>query len=224
MQARALPILAVYGQFLANFATAVLVVTLFIYRQTTVSLFGIDWPIFEYGFFGVLGYFAFNAWSAQRRPGGEAYYHLDLWPSLIAAGTIFWVATAVFWFGKNKDFVDGIAGARQLLQALVFVAAYDLAVNQWENAWEMIARIAKLKARQTQTAAPGAFARYDDADPTFDHPLSPGDINARLILTPFLRRGDGSLARWESQPAPAIEHAPTPNAAGGGTEPPPAQH
>lgn len=222
-----MPYLIAIAQLVINLATAALVPALFLKSQLTISLFGIDLPIYKYAVFGMLAYALANAWSAKVRPGGEAFYQLDLWPSLAAFLFIGGTAIAVWGFGTNRAFVDGLDLGNQLLIALTAVALYDVLVNQRRNAYEMIARMMKLD-RRPDAPAPSSFTRYDSPDAVraaaqSDDPRHLGNLHADLLIDRVsIKRGDRYVP-LEDEPR-VIEHTPAEPSGMGESAVPPRAH
>lgn len=216
-----MPLVAIIVQLIVNIATAVLVPTLFIGKQTAIPILGYTLQILPYAYLGILAYVLANAWSAQRRPGGEAYYHLDLWPSILSWLGIFGTAFMVFALDVNKDFVATLPGSTQMLVACVVAAGYDLLINQRRNTAEMIARITNQPSRGLVPSG-GAFDHYDTPLAAVAAGLVPTRQYLDLIIRPFMEQADGSLRRWS--PQPLIEHEPQAEPPGGGREERPQSH
>lgn len=211
-----MPIVLVLLSVVVNAATSVFVPMIFIFKQPTLVFGpGYELPLVAYGFYGLMAYVMINFLSAQRRPGGEVYYHLDLWPSLIAALVILGTATAIYGFDVNKDYAATLPNAQQFLGALVVNALIEIFFNQRANAYEMFARIAK---KQTLgPSAPSGLTRLDSPERLAAAGLAAGLIpqtaHMRLIIEPYLKTRDG-LVPWTPQ---IIEHDPG-EPPGGGRE------
>lgn len=201
-----IPILFVLGSMLANLLTAILVPLLFIYQVEFVTVGTYRLSLVDYGFYGLLVYVALNFLSAQRRPGENVYFYMDLVPSLVAAGSIITVGFLVFSTGASDAFIAGIQGAKQQLGALLAFALIDIFINQWPNVKEAGHR---LRHGQSLSGVPVVRIAGEGGDTRQQHE-EPMQVHGLLVLEALsFRRPDGSV----SPPRPfsrVIEHIPQP--------------